>query len=121
MHPKQVKDFMGVKTVYEDWMGGNLNDALFYPGIIIGFNDCDSDEPLPDSEVIEFRTNATETITFNNISIKELTLENMKSMVAYGEKAKIQNKLDIVFEKLGLSFGFNEDGSFYGLQMWQNK
>ena len=32
---------------YEDWMGGNLNDALLFHGLIFTFDRCDSHGPLP--------------------------------------------------------------------------
>ncbi|WP_146505189.1 hypothetical protein [Rubinisphaera italica] len=35
--------------VYEDWMGGNLNDALLFHGLRFHFSDCDTRAPLPTS------------------------------------------------------------------------
>lgn len=32
--------------VYEEWMGGNLNDALLFKGMRLHFSDCDSSAPL---------------------------------------------------------------------------
>ncbi len=45
----------GSKQVYENWMGGNLNDSLLYPGLILGFDKCDSHGPLENSRFTEFQ------------------------------------------------------------------
>jgi hypothetical protein len=41
MSPSEVQAVLGCHQSYEPWMGGNLNDSLLYPGLIIGFNKCD--------------------------------------------------------------------------------
>src|SRR5262249_52943046 len=37
--------------VYEDWMGGNLNDALLFRGLRFHFDECDRQGPLPRSRL----------------------------------------------------------------------
>jgi len=121
MNPGAVKEAMSSDLVYEEWMGGNLNDALFYSDFIVGFNDCDEDEPLPDSKVVEFRANGSKRITFNGIALASLTRGKLASMVVQGIEATIDKNQDVIFQELGVSFGFDENGSVCILEMWQQK
>jgi hypothetical protein len=49
MTPDQVLAVFSEPRVYEDWMGGNLNDALLFHGLRLHFSECDSRTPLPTS------------------------------------------------------------------------
>jgi len=53
MSPAEVTASFPEAQRYEDWMGGNLNDSLFYHGLIIGFDRCDSVGPLPHSRLAQ--------------------------------------------------------------------
>jgi hypothetical protein len=55
LRPAQVTSVMGETELYEDWMGGNLNDSLLFRGLILGFDRCDANGPLPDGRLIEAR------------------------------------------------------------------
>lgn len=48
MKPNEVRRAFDEDQVYEDWMGGNLNDSLLYRGLILGFDKEDSRGPLKD-------------------------------------------------------------------------
>ena len=121
MNPDAVKKLMGSNLLYEEWMGGNLNDALFYSDLIVGFNDCDSDAPLPNSRVVEFRANDSGRIEFNGFTLAELSREVLASMVVLGCKTKFDQHQDLIFQDLGISFGFDEKGSVCILEMGQQK
>jgi hypothetical protein len=49
MRPAEVLAVFPEPQVYEDWMGGNLNDALLFRGLRLHFSKCDSRAPLADS------------------------------------------------------------------------
>lgn len=121
MSPGSVKKIMGSDLVYAEWMGGNLNDTLFYSDLIVGFNDCDGDEPLPDSHVVEFRANASDRIKFNGVSLASLSRNSLASMVVQGVKAVVDKNHDAIFPELGVCFGFNKNGSVCILEMWQQE
>ena len=36
--PAEVEAAMAEPQLYEEWMGGNHNDSLFYQGLILGFD-----------------------------------------------------------------------------------
>jgi hypothetical protein len=49
MRPAEVLAAFPEPQLFEEWMGGNLNDALLFHGLRLHFSDCDSRAPLPDS------------------------------------------------------------------------
>lgn len=49
MTPAEVLALLNEPQVYEDWMGGNLNDALLFHGLRLHFSECDSRAPLSNS------------------------------------------------------------------------
>ena len=51
MRPSQVKELLGETMTWEEWMSGNINDALYYPGIILFFDDHQSEGPTADSRL----------------------------------------------------------------------
>lgn len=88
MNPSQVQAVLGSHQTYEPWMGGNLNDSLLYPGLIVGFDKCDGRGPLNDSKLVEFRINKKADVTFLNKPIfgilqkellQRLTRHNIRS------------------------------------------
>ena len=53
MAPAEVRALLTEPLTYEDWMGGNLNDALCFHGLRLHFDRFDSHGPLPDSSLVE--------------------------------------------------------------------
>lgn len=64
MTPEEVMSVFGSTQIYEDWMGGNLNNSLLYHGVILGFDRCNAYGPLADSRLVEFTVFNREDITF---------------------------------------------------------
>ena len=52
MRPNELLSVFPEPQVYEDWMGGNLNDSLLFQGLMFVFSACDASAPLPDSRLI---------------------------------------------------------------------
>ena len=53
MTPNDVRTALDEPELYEDWMGGNLNDSLLYRGLICGFDRYDAFGPLADAALTE--------------------------------------------------------------------
>lgn len=51
MSPRQVLDVFPEEQKWEHWMGGNLNDALLFHGLVFIFDKCESAGPLPDARL----------------------------------------------------------------------
>ena len=60
MSPAEVEAVFTEPHKYEEWMGGNLNDALLFHGLIFTFDVCDGRGPLPHARLnlIEVRGRA---------------------------------------------------------------
>lgn len=121
MTPKEVENAIGIDQVYEEWMGGNLNDSLFYPGVIVGFSECNAKGPLSNSVVIEFRVNPSEHITLNGIPTTKLNVENISNIVINNENPTVESNGDVLYKENALSLGFLESGSLWGIEMWDCK
>ena len=53
MRPEQIAKLIDEPTKWEDWMGGNLNDAILFHGLRFHFDRFDSHGPLVDSSLTE--------------------------------------------------------------------
>ena len=51
MRPVEVLAVFAEAQVCEEWMGGNLNDALIFHGLRFHFPDCNTYGPLPTSQL----------------------------------------------------------------------
>jgi hypothetical protein len=106
MRPVEVFAAFPESQVYEDWMGGNLNDALLFQGLRLHFTECDSNAPLPDSRlewiVIHQRSDAC---LFDR-PVGEWTKESvLRELVTRGYDAQTPANGDVdVPGQLGLSF-----------------
>jgi hypothetical protein len=49
MHPDEVAVEFDEPRVHENWMGGNLNDAMLFHGLRFHFDRCNGAGPLPDA------------------------------------------------------------------------
>jgi len=79
----EVTMILGEKQTWEEWMGGNLNDSLLYPGIILSFDKHDSFGPLSDGRLNQIEINAKYPCTLfgreiGNIT-KQFALSNINS------------------------------------------
>jgi hypothetical protein len=50
--PQEVTQVFGEQLTWEEWMGGNCNHALYYPGFLFEFDTCDSRRPLPHAKLL---------------------------------------------------------------------
>jgi len=110
MRPAEVLAVFPEPQVYEDWMGGNLNDALLFRGLRLHFSECDSRAPLRDSTlnwiVIHQRADA---YLFGRKVSKWTKKRMLYALRVRGYDAQTPPNGDVdVYRKLGLSF--NDDG-----------
>ena len=81
MNPAQVRSNFPEEETYEDWMGGNLNDALLFRGIIFLFDSEDSFGPLPDSKMTTFIVRGREDVYLGGSPIEWWTLEQTTELL----------------------------------------
>lgn len=73
MTPAEVRAAFPEPEVYEEWMGGNRNDALLFHGIIVLFTRCDAYGPLPDARVDEIQALDREDLTLDGVPLRQWT------------------------------------------------
>lgn len=118
MRPSEVKSIFGLGTDYEPWMGGNLNDSLLYPGIIAGFDKCDSRGPLEDSRLVELRINQNADIQFFNKSVFELAENELRGLLEK-KNIRVEERDGYLFlPELNVEFEPNESGRIVSLNFW---
>jgi hypothetical protein len=110
MRPAEVLALFSEPQVYEDWMGGNLNDALLFRGLRLHFNKCDSRAPLPNSTLNWIVVHQRPDAYLFGRPIGEWTKDSiLRELWARGYVPHTPENGDVeVYRKLGLSF--EDDG-----------
>jgi hypothetical protein len=117
MQPAEVLAVFPEPQVYEDWMGGNLNDALLFHGLRLHFSECDSRAPLRDSTlnwiVIHQRANA---YLFGRPVRKWTKKRVLRALRVRGYDVQTPPNGDVyVYGQLALSF--NDDGRLFRVEV----
>jgi len=108
MSPAQVESILGRHYTYEEWMGGNLNDSLLYPGIVISFNHSDGSGPLDDSQASEIWIHSTYPTTLvgqDVFSLYKVDIENLLN----AKEVDFESVNDIWVPEYGWEFCFDEN------------
>jgi hypothetical protein len=114
MKRDDVMALLGPKQTWEQWMGGNLNDSLFYPGIILYFDEYDSSGPLPAGKLVQIEVSSDYPCTIFGSELKKITREIVLSGIDASTAKHYPNR-SIEAEGLGMRFFFNTDGSLSNL------
>jgi hypothetical protein len=106
MSPADVLAAFNEPRRYEDWMGGNLNDALLFHGLRLHFDKCDSYGPLADSRLDWIVIHGREDALLFGEPVERWTKGNvLRKLLDEGLVAETPSNGDIdVHGKLGLSF-----------------
>lgn len=111
MTPREIRERLPERELYEGWMGGNLNDSLLFHGAILGFDRCDSMRPLPDASLVDVHVRLREDASFADRSLSHWTRETLEAYFA-SEGVPLQHDRagGITVLELGLWFTFGSDG-----------
>ena len=111
MKPSEVRCAFKECHVYEEWMGGNLNDSLLYRGLILQFDKCDAYGPLEDSRFDGVKAKARKDIWLFGKRLASWTRNDLTSYVdemKWIRQDGPEGDLDIV--DLAVGFGFDAEG-----------
>src|SRR5262249_20852674 len=118
MSPSEVQVVLGSHQTYEPWMGGNLNDALLYPGLTIGFDKCDSRGPLEDSKLVEFQIKEKADVTFLKKPFFGM-LENELVQTLAQHRIRIEKNLSsYLLPDLHMELDLDERGRVTRVEFW---
>jgi len=82
MHPSEVKAILGNNLYYEEWMGGNLENFLFYKGLLIGFSGPCKNEPSEEAKVCMFQVKTSHELTLYQKTITNYTPKEAEKILA---------------------------------------
>jgi hypothetical protein len=108
--PAQVLAAMGESPAYEGWMGGNLNDALLFAGLVLGFDACDAHGPLSASRFVEARICGRENASLFGTPLVAWTRASLVAWLRERGHVVHQSADDVNVEALGLSLSFSSTG-----------
>ena len=119
MSPVEVRALLPEESTYEEWMGGNLNDSLLYHGLIIGFDECDSMGPLPDSRLNRICVFGREDAVIWGRGICDWTKEEAtthldQSRISY----RNLDSGDVSVQDLSLTLSFDNSNHLEYVEVW---
>lgn len=110
--PSEVKSICGSDLCYEDWMGGNLENCLYYKGVLVGFRGEVEDHPTENSHVCMFQVKTVHPLSLWGQEITSATKQEIESLLTSNkQKYKILPYGIVQCTDQELQFHFNESGS----------
>lgn len=109
--PSVVKSAWGCELYYEDWMGGNLENFLYFRGLLVGFRGEVEDHPTESSHVCMFQVKTVHPIRLWGQEITQATRQEIESLLSESRhEYKIQSNGIVQCIKHELQFHFDEAG-----------
>ncbi|MCP5101665.1 MAG: hypothetical protein GY943_39490 [Chloroflexi bacterium] len=119
MNPFEVKEIMGSQLIWEEWMGGNNNDALYYPGLVFVFDKNDGRGPVETAQLIEIWTNESADLVFAGKKISETKKYQMEQILRSKDLSIVLREDEIYVNSCGLEMAFHKDGRFDRLWLYK--
>lgn len=116
MKRDEVIAILGAKQTWEQWMGGNLNDSLFYPGIILYFDTYNSSGPLPEGRLAQIEVSSEYPCTLFGRELRDVTREIVLSSIAPSTVNHFPNR-SVEVPELSMRFYFKPDDTLSGLSI----
>lgn len=110
MTPAEVLTVFDEPQVHEDWMGGNLNDALLFHGLRLHFSKCDARAPLPSSTLNWIVIHQREDAFLFDCPVSEWTKESILRELrsrGYAPETPPNGDIEVPYK---LSMSFEDDG-----------
>jgi hypothetical protein len=111
MTPAEVRAAFPEPEGYEEWMGGNLNDALLFRGLIVSFTRCDAFGPLPDALVAGIQALGREDLTLDGVPLRQWTRAALRAWLDRRGLAWTETESGWLCAPPRIWFGFDESGN----------
>lgn len=109
--PSEVKSAWGADICYEDWMGGNLENFLYFKGLLVGFRGEIKDHPTENCHVCMFRVKTVHPLSLWNQEITNATKQGIVSLLnAKKQEYKVLPNCIIRCIEEELQFRFSDAG-----------
>jgi hypothetical protein len=107
--PSEVKSAWGTEIYYEDWMGGNLENFLYFKGLLVGFRGEVEDHPSENCHVCMFQVKTVHQLSLWNQEITNATRQEIESLLnAKRQKFKVLPNGIVQCTEQELQFHFSE-------------
>ena len=119
MNPSQVISIMDEEQVYENWMGGNLNSSLLFQGMILDFDQHNSNGPIKDSKFCGIKINSRKDIyLFGRKLIEWNEFEFVEVLHANKIQFEQLPNKSIVSKELEFEIYFDKEDDSVWLEFW---
>ncbi|MBX7171108.1 MAG: hypothetical protein K1X72_09130 [Pyrinomonadaceae bacterium] len=119
MNPSQVISIMDEEQVYENWMGGNLNSSLLFQGMILDFDQHNSNGPIKDSKFCGIKINSRKDIyLFGRKLIEWNEFEFVEVLHANKIQFEQPPNKSIVSKELEFEIYFDKEDDSVWLEFW---
>jgi hypothetical protein len=112
----EIRAILGSDQTWEAWMGGNLNDSLFYPGIILFFDKYDSHGPMVNGRLVQIAVSSEYPCKLFGCEMKNVTRNFVVSSIAPSEHSRFPPHY-FRSEELEMHFFFKPDGALSNLSL----
>jgi len=121
MTPAEVKAILGAEAEWQEWMEGNLNDSLLYPGMIIGFDKYDAYGPLSYGRVREFRLHQDSSATLFGEKLMGMPGNRLlQSLRANGHVVNEEHAGYLLVASQRIAFDVDETDRICGAEIWED-
>ena len=79
--PSEVKSAWGSELYYEDWMGGNLENFLYFKGLLVGFRGEVDEHPSEKSAVCMFQVKTVHSLIIWGQEITHASTESIEGLL----------------------------------------
>ncbi|MBU2978755.1 hypothetical protein [Alteromonas sp. C1M14] len=109
--PNEVKSAWDSDLYYEDWMGGNLENFLYFKGLLVGFRGEVEGGPTEKSHVCMFRIKTVHSLMIWGRDITQATKQELESLLTLTKMqyTVLPNGI-LQCANQELQFHFNESG-----------
>lgn len=116
--PSAVADLLGEPGAAEDWMGGNLNEAFAYPGMLLLFDNCDGNGPLPDAELQMIQIVAHSGVLVLGKGMRDWRRQSLRTRLAQdGWYVVEEGPRSLALPKNGCGFTFDESDTLMWVEL----
>lgn len=120
MQPHHIKEVMGDQLTWEEWMGGNVNDGLYYSGIIFIFDKMYKSAPSRDGNLVEIWAHKNnKALIFQDTPLHQMTQTKFTQLLEAERKEYVlRDGVEFYVKEWNLELAFNEDGSLNRLWLY---
>ncbi|MFH1465662.1 MAG: hypothetical protein ABIO70_14850 [Pseudomonadota bacterium] len=111
MRPAEVRRLLGDEQTWEEWMGGNLNDALLYPGLRLHFDACGPSEPLPHGRLVWIVVHGRPDVTLIDRPITAWTRPELEAALRHRGEPPVSERNGDLAVRGRMWFSFDDVGN----------